>query len=143
MHVRQEMLDLIVVDGHAKGIITRNLSTGELKVWTADAVLLCTGGYGNVYYKSTNAIGCNVTANFRAYRRGPGLRIPVLPKFIQPVYLSPETTSPNYLECRNPCVTTDAYGFPKMQKTVAKHLLKFPKMPGITTWSENTQVLVT
>jgi succinate dehydrogenase / fumarate reductase flavoprotein subunit len=76
MHVRQEMLDLIVVDGHAKGIITRNLSTGELKVWTADAVLLCTGGYGNVYYKSTNAIGCNVTANFRAYRRGAGFANP-------------------------------------------------------------------
>lgn len=76
MHVRHEMLDLIVVDGHAKGIITRNLSTGELKVWTADAVLLCTGGYGNVYYKSTNAIGCNVTANFRAYRRGAGFANP-------------------------------------------------------------------
>jgi len=76
MHVRQEMLDLIVVDGHAKGIITRNLSTGELKVWTADAVLLCTGGYGNVYYKSTNAMGCNVTANFRAYRRGAGFANP-------------------------------------------------------------------
>ena len=76
MHVRQEMLDLIVVDGHAKGIITRNLATGEMKVWTADAVLLCTGGYGNVYYLSTNAIGCNVTANFRAYRRGAGFANP-------------------------------------------------------------------
>jgi len=76
MHVRQEMLDLIVVDGHAKGIVTRNLATGELKVWTADAVLSCTGGYGNVYYKSTNAIGCNVTANFRAYRRGAGFANP-------------------------------------------------------------------
>ena len=76
MHVRQEMLDLIVVDGHAKGIITRNLATGEMKVWTADAVLLCTGGYGNVYYLSTNAIGCNVTANFRACRRGAGFANP-------------------------------------------------------------------
>ena len=76
MHVRQEMLDLIVVDGHSKGIITRNLATGEMKVWTADAVLLCTGGYGNVYYLSTNAIGCNVTANFRAYRRGAGFANP-------------------------------------------------------------------
>jgi len=65
-----------VVDGHAKGIITRNLATGEMKVWTADAVLLCTGGYGNVYYLSTNAIGCNVTANFRAYRRGAGFANP-------------------------------------------------------------------
>ncbi len=76
MHVRQEMLDLIVVDGHAKGIVTRNLATGELRSWTADAVLLCTGGYGNVYYLSTNAIGCNVTATYRAYRRGAGFANP-------------------------------------------------------------------
>ncbi|MDA7757919.1 fumarate reductase/succinate dehydrogenase flavoprotein subunit [Opitutales bacterium] len=76
MHTRQEMLDIVVVDGHAKGIITRNLATGETKAWTADAVLLCTGGYGNVYYKSTNAIGCNVTATFRAYRRGAGFANP-------------------------------------------------------------------
>ena len=50
MHTREEMLDIVVVDGHAKGIVTRNLATGETKAWTADAVLLCTGGYGNVYY---------------------------------------------------------------------------------------------
>jgi succinate dehydrogenase / fumarate reductase flavoprotein subunit len=76
MHTREEMLDIVVVDGHAKGIITRNLATGETKAWTADAVLLCTGGYGNVYYLSTNAIGCNVTATFRAYRRGAGFANP-------------------------------------------------------------------
>ena len=76
MHTRSEMLDLIVVDGHAKGIITRNLATGETKAWTADAVLLCTGGYGNVYYLSTNAIGCNATAAFRAYRHGAGFANP-------------------------------------------------------------------
>jgi len=76
MHTRSEMLDLIVVDDHAKGIITRNLATGETKAWTADAVLLCTGGYGNVYYLSTNAIGCNVTAAFRAYRHGAGFANP-------------------------------------------------------------------
>ena len=50
MHTRSEMLDLVVADGHAKGIITRNLANGEIKAWTADAVLLCTGGYGNVIY---------------------------------------------------------------------------------------------
>ena len=76
MHTREEMLDIVVVDGHAKGIITRNLATGETRAWTADAVLLCTGGYGNVYYLSTNAIGCNVTATFRAYRRGAGFANP-------------------------------------------------------------------
>ena len=76
MHTRSEMLDIVVVDGHAKGIITRNLANGETQAWTADAVILCTGGYGNVYYKSTNAIGCNVTATFRAHRRGAGFANP-------------------------------------------------------------------
>lgn len=76
MHTRHEMLDLIVAEGHAKGIITRNLANGEHKAWTADAVLLCTGGYGNAYYLSTNAVGCNVTAAFRAYRHGAGFANP-------------------------------------------------------------------
>lgn len=76
MHTRHEMLDMVVVEGHAKGIITRNLANGETKAWTADAVLLCTGGYGNVYYLSTNAVGCNVTAAFRAYRHGAGFANP-------------------------------------------------------------------
>ncbi len=70
MHTRAEMLDLVVVDGHAKGIVTRDLVTGEIRSWAADAVLLCTGGYGNVFYLSTNAQGCNVTATWRAYKRG-------------------------------------------------------------------------
>jgi succinate dehydrogenase / fumarate reductase, flavoprotein subunit len=64
------MLDLVVVDGHAKGIITRNLQTGRIERHAGDAVLLCTGGYGNVFFLSTNAKGCNVTATWRAYKRG-------------------------------------------------------------------------
>lgn len=70
MHNRHEMLDLVVVNGHAKGIITRNLATGKIERWAADTVLLATGGYGNVFYLSTNAVWCNVTATFRAYKRG-------------------------------------------------------------------------
>jgi succinate dehydrogenase / fumarate reductase flavoprotein subunit len=70
MHTRTEMLDLVVVDGRARGIITRNLVTGEIKRWAGDAVLLCTGGYGRVFYLSTNAMGCNVTATWRAHKRG-------------------------------------------------------------------------
>jgi len=76
MHTRHEMLDMVVVGGHAKGIITRNLANGETKASTADAVLLCTGGYGNAYYLSTNAVGCNVTAAYRAYRHGAGFANP-------------------------------------------------------------------
>lgn len=70
MHPRTEMLDLVVVDGHAKGIVVRNLSTGEITTHAADAVILATGGYGNVFYLSTNAMGCNVMAAFRAHKRG-------------------------------------------------------------------------
>jgi succinate dehydrogenase / fumarate reductase flavoprotein subunit len=70
MYPRHEMLDLVLVDGHAKGIITRNMVTGEIQSHAADAVILATGGYGNAFYLSTNAMGCNVTATYRAYRRG-------------------------------------------------------------------------
>jgi succinate dehydrogenase / fumarate reductase, flavoprotein subunit len=67
---RREMLDLIVVDGVARGIVIRNLITGELETCLGDAVLLATGGYGNVYYLSTNAVNSNVTAIWRAFKRG-------------------------------------------------------------------------
>ena len=70
LYSRREMLDLVVVDGQARGIITRNLITGELERNEGQAVLLCTGGYGNVYYLSTNAINSNVTAAWRAHKRG-------------------------------------------------------------------------
>jgi succinate dehydrogenase / fumarate reductase flavoprotein subunit len=69
-HNRTEMQDLILVDGQARGIVTRNLITGQVESHMADAVVLATGGYGNVYYLSTNAMGCNVTAGFQAYKRG-------------------------------------------------------------------------
>ena len=70
MHPRHEMLDLVLVDGHAKGVVVRNLVTGEIESHAADAVIMATGGYGNAFYLSTNAMGCNVTATYRAYRRG-------------------------------------------------------------------------
>ncbi len=67
---RREMLDLVIVDGRARGIVVRNLVTGEIERYAADAVLLCTGGYGNVFYLSTNAGNSNVTATWRCARRG-------------------------------------------------------------------------
>ncbi|MDP7166971.1 MAG: fumarate reductase/succinate dehydrogenase flavoprotein subunit, partial [Nitrospinota bacterium] len=70
MHPRTEMLDLVVVDGHAKGIVTRDLITGKIESWAADAVVLATGGYGPVFYLSTNAVGNNVTAAYRAHKKG-------------------------------------------------------------------------
>ena len=69
-YTRHEMLDLVKIDGEARGIITRDLVTGEIEAHEGHAVLLCTGGYGNVFFLSTNAMGCNVTAAWRAHKRG-------------------------------------------------------------------------
>jgi len=70
MFQRREMLDLVVIDGVARGIVTRDLTTGRLETFAGEAVVLCTGGYGNAYYLSTNAKTCNVTAAWRCHKRG-------------------------------------------------------------------------
>ncbi len=70
MYNRSEMLDLTIVDGRARGIVVRDMVSGKISSYAADAVVLATGGYGNVFYLSTNAIGCNVTAAYRAYKKG-------------------------------------------------------------------------
>ncbi|MFG1677859.1 fumarate reductase/succinate dehydrogenase flavoprotein subunit [Micromonospora sp. NPDC049282] len=70
MNARHEMLELVVVDGRARGIVVRDMVTGEISTEMADAVVLASGGYGNVFYLSTNAKGCNVTASWRAHRKG-------------------------------------------------------------------------
>ncbi|MDO4665261.1 MAG: fumarate reductase/succinate dehydrogenase flavoprotein subunit [Actinomycetaceae bacterium] len=69
-HPRHEMVEIIISNGEAKGIVARDMTTGELSVHTAHAVILCTGGYGNVFFLSTNAVGCNATAAWRAHRKG-------------------------------------------------------------------------
>ncbi|MDD5301982.1 MAG: fumarate reductase/succinate dehydrogenase flavoprotein subunit [Elusimicrobia bacterium] len=76
LHTRREMLDLVVIDGVARGIIVRDLVTGKLERHMGDAVILCTGGYANAYYLSTNANSCNVTATWRAYKRGAAFANP-------------------------------------------------------------------
>ena len=76
MYNRHEMLELVKVDGQAKGIIVRNMVNGEISRHAADCVLLATGGYGNVFFLSTNAQGCNVTATYRAYKQGAGFANP-------------------------------------------------------------------
>ena len=70
MYTKHEMIDLVIVDGHAKGIIARNLVNGSIEKYAANAVVLATGGYGNVYYLSTNAMGSNVTASWKAHKKG-------------------------------------------------------------------------
>jgi succinate dehydrogenase / fumarate reductase flavoprotein subunit len=76
MFPRTEMLDLVVIDGRARGIVVRDLVTGAISSFAGDAVVLATGGYSNAYFLSTNAIGCNVTATYRAYRRGAAFANP-------------------------------------------------------------------
>ncbi len=76
MFPRREMLDLVVINGQARGIIARNLVTGDIERHEAHAVVMCTGGYGNVYFLSTNAKNCNVTAAYRAYKRGAAFANP-------------------------------------------------------------------
>ena len=88
MFARHEMLELVVVNGRARGIITRDLRTGVLERWLADAVVLATGGYSNVFHLSTNAQGCNVTAIWRAYRRGAGFANPCFTQ-IHPTSIPP------------------------------------------------------
>ncbi len=76
MHPRTELLDVVLIDGHAKGVVVRDLVTGEVSSHAADAVVLATGGYGNVFYLSTNAKNCNVTATWRAYKKGAAFANP-------------------------------------------------------------------
>ncbi len=76
MFPRTEMLDVVLVDGHAKGIVVRDMVTGEISRHSAHAVVLATGGYGNAFFLSTNAMGCNVTAAFRAYKHGAAFANP-------------------------------------------------------------------
>jgi succinate dehydrogenase / fumarate reductase flavoprotein subunit len=76
MHARTEMLDVVTVDGRARGIVTRDLVTGEIRSWAGHAVVLASGGYGNVFYLSTNAKGSNVSATYRAYVRGAAFANP-------------------------------------------------------------------
>ena len=76
MYPRTEMLDLVVINGHAKGIVARDLLTGDISSYAADAVVLATGGYGNAFFLSTNAKGCNVTATYRAYKKGAAFANP-------------------------------------------------------------------
>jgi succinate dehydrogenase / fumarate reductase, flavoprotein subunit len=76
MHPRTEMLDLVVVDNRARGIVVRDLVNGNIESHSADAVILATGGYSNAYFLSTNAAGCNVTAIYRAYKRGAAFANP-------------------------------------------------------------------
>ena len=88
IHPRAEMLDLIVIDGHARGIVVRDLVTGEIRSHTAQVVVLATGGYSNIFYLSTNASGSNVTATYRAWKQGAAFANPCFTQ-IHPTAIPP------------------------------------------------------
>ena len=87
MYNRHEMMDLVVVNGKARGIISKNLVNGEIERHAAHAVVIASGGYGNVFFLSTNAMGSNVSASWKIHKRGAYFSTPVIPKFIRLVYL--------------------------------------------------------
>jgi succinate dehydrogenase / fumarate reductase flavoprotein subunit len=104
---RTEMLELVLVDGVAKGIVVRDMVTGEIRSHSADAVILATGGYSNVFFLSTNATGCNVTATYRAFRKGAFFANPCFTQ-IHPV--SPQRNWQSKLTYVSLCAMTGEYG---------------------------------
>jgi succinate dehydrogenase / fumarate reductase flavoprotein subunit len=120
MYNRHEMLDVVVVDGRAKGIITRNMVDGKIERWAADAVVLATGGYSTVFFLSTNAAGCNVTAAWRAYRRGAGFANPCYTQ-IHPTCIPQEGEHQSKLTLMSESLRNDGRVWvPKSKETAAK-----------------------
>lgn len=120
MYNRHEMLDVVIVDGKAKGIITRNLVTGAIDRWAADAVVLATGGYSTVFFLSTNAAGCNVTAAWRAYKRGAGFANPCYTQ-IHPTCIPQEGEHQSKLTLMSESLRNDGRVWvPKSRETAAK-----------------------
>jgi succinate dehydrogenase / fumarate reductase flavoprotein subunit len=115
MYERHEMLELVVIDGRARGIVTRDLVTGEIESHPADAVVLATGGYSNVFYLSTNAKGCNVTAIWRAHKRGAGFANPCFTQ-IHPTSLPPSGEHQSKLTLMSESLRNDGRVWVPLQK---------------------------
>ena len=137
MFPRTEMLDLVIVDGHAKGIVVRDLVTGEISAHAADAVVLATGGYGNVFYLSTNAKGCNVTATWRAYKKGAAFANPCYTQ-IHPTCIPVSGDHQSKLTLMSESLRNDGRVWvPKKKGDTRAAATKFPKTSAIIFWSGN------
>jgi succinate dehydrogenase / fumarate reductase flavoprotein subunit len=135
MFPQTEMLDLVIVDGHAKGIITRDLKTGKIDIYSGDAVVLATGGYGNAFYLSTNARGCNVTATHRAYKKGALFANPCFTQ-IHPTCIPQSGDYQSKLTLMSESLRNDGRVWvPKRKEDCAKSPNRKPI--AITIWSEN------
>ncbi len=127
MHNRHEMLEVIVADGAARGIVTRDMVTGEIQTWTGDAVVLATGGYGNVFFLSTNAMGCNNTAAWRAHRKGAYFGNPCYTQ-IHPTCIPVHGTSQSKLTLMSESLRNDGrIWVPKKAEDCAKDPRQIPE----------------
>ena len=134
MYPRTEMLDLVVIDGRARGIVVRDLVTGEIRSHAAEAVVLATGGYGNVFFLSTNAKGCNVTAIWRAHRRGAGMANPSFAQ-IHPTSIPASGENQSKLTLMSESLRNDGrIWVPRQPHDTADRPMKFPRMSDITIW---------
>jgi succinate dehydrogenase/fumarate reductase flavoprotein subunit len=137
MFNRREMLDVVVIDGKARGIIVRNMVTGAVESYSADAVVLATGGYGNVYYLSTNAKASNVTAAWRAHKRGAFFANPCFTQ-IHPTCIPASGHYQSKLTLMSESLRNDGRvsGFPKSQAIIEKRT-KFLNRKEIIFLKEN------
>ncbi|MFQ5846785.1 MAG: fumarate reductase/succinate dehydrogenase flavoprotein subunit [Candidatus Methylomirabilales bacterium] len=126
MHPRTEMLDLVVVDGHARGIVSRDMVSGAIRSYAADAVVLATGGYSNVFYLSTNAKGCNVTAIWRACRRGAFFANPCFTQ-IHPTCIPPSEEYQSKLTLMSESLRNDGRIWVPKRKGDTRHPKEIPE----------------
>ena len=134
------MLELIVVDGKARGIIARDMVTGEIETHLADVVVLATGGYGNVFYLSTNAMGCNVTASWRAHRKGAYMANPCYTQ-IHPTCIPVSGSHQSKLTLMSESLRNDGrIWVPKKQVRLRRRTrARSPRRTATTTWSGSTR----
>jgi len=126
MYTRHEMLDLVVIDGVARGIVTRDMLTGRIESHVADAVVLGTGGYSNVFYLSTNAKGSNVTAIWRAYKRGAGFANPCFTQ-IHPTSIPPSGEYQSKLTLMSESLRNDGRIWVPLKKGDTRHPNDIPE----------------
>ena len=136
------MLDLVVVDGRARGIVVRNLTTGEIERYAADAVVLATGGYGTVYYLSTNAVNSNVTATWRAYKRGALFANPCYTQ-IHPTCIPVSGEHQSKLTLMSESLRNDGRVWVPKKKATSVRRNRFPRTSATTTSSESIRASAT
>ena len=140
MHTRSEMLDVVLVNGRARGIVTRNMVTGAIRTHAADVVVLATGGYSNVFFLSTNAMACNCTAIWRAYRRGALFANPCFTQ-IHPTCIPVSSEHQSKLTLMSESLRNDGRVWVplKMEKPVRPTISR--RASAITSWSAATPAL--